>query len=416
MLRYDFDIQFTKGKSNVVADCLSRSAFEKSHEEFGSDEIQRINMVEEVVRKEDPDVVDQIKSLIDSNKREIIQKRFPEYGKSLKFISIRDNRLVYKENRWIPPEILRGSLLKTAHCVHSGINRTKAKLNEYYWWPNINRDVDDFIDRCQVCKNSPRTFKTNEQPLILAPIPKEPWSKIGIDLVGPIDNMKKNQYILTLIDYKTKWPEVFTISSISSSTIIKHLKEVFARQGMPKLLVSDNGRQFISEEMRKFLQNCGVKHHCVALYSPQSNGLIERFNKVLKEKLFERKLQNKSLHQTIQDLLFDYRSTPHSVTGLSPFELLNSRRMRTKLSQWYPFKITLGEYNEEMVKDKLVKMKQFFDKRKGVKNRTFEKGDLVKIRRHDGGWSDTKTVDEDMGNVIKIETGEKYPKRDVSKK
>ena len=67
------------------------------------------------------------------------------------------------------------------------------------------------------------------------------------------------------------------------------LKDIFTRNVFPRELISDNGTQLVSGQMKLFLEDRGIEHHKVALYSPQQNGLVERFNRVLAEKLKEAK-------------------------------------------------------------------------------------------------------------------------------
>ena len=72
---------------------------------------------------------------------------------------------------------------------------------------------------------------------------------------------------------------------MTSSAVIKVLIELFARHGLPRVVISDIGIMFTSAEFRAFVASSGIKHNLTALYHPQSNGATERFNKVLKEGL-----------------------------------------------------------------------------------------------------------------------------------
>ena len=83
------------------------------------------------------------------------------------------------------------------------------------------------------------------------PLPRGPWDKLAADLKGPFKG-KKWKYLLVIIDYYSKWPEVMGINSISSVSMVKAFKNVFTRFGLPPSLVSDNGTQFVSEETEAF--------------------------------------------------------------------------------------------------------------------------------------------------------------------
>jgi hypothetical protein len=109
---------------------------------------------------------------------------------------------------------------------------------------------------------------------------------------------------------------------------VQRLREYFAAEGVPRVLVSDNGPQFISSEFEEFLKSNGVQHIRSAPYHPASNGLAERFVGTFKGfmKRAERKNGLKPLHVG----LFQYRSTPHPVTGSTPALLFKGRELRTR--------------------------------------------------------------------------------------
>ena len=100
-----------------------------------------------------------------------------------------------------------------------------------------------------------------------------------MDLVGPVDG----KFILTYIDYNSSYPEVYILKEITSREVIKALTDIFARFGFAEELVSDNGKQFISEEFEAFLKSCGIRHIRVSPYYAQSNGKLERFHRYLKK-------------------------------------------------------------------------------------------------------------------------------------
>ena len=78
-------------------------------------------------------------------------------------------------------------------------------------------------------------------PLQPTPLPRGPWVKGALDLVGPVDG----KFILTYIDYYSSYPEAYILKEITSREVIKALTYIFARLGFPEELVSDNGKQFI---------------------------------------------------------------------------------------------------------------------------------------------------------------------------
>mgnify|MGYP002805183180 CR=1 FL=1 len=87
------------------------------------------------------------------------------------------------------------------------------------------------------------------------------------------------QYAVVMSDYHSKWPEVMYTESASTSIVLQFMMEVFSKEGFPQTVVSDNGVQFVSNEMTKFLYLHHIKHVRTALYDPQCNGQVERFNR-----------------------------------------------------------------------------------------------------------------------------------------
>ena len=105
------------------------------------------------------------------------------------------------------------------------------------------------------------------------------------------------------------------------------LRKIFALHGLPQVIVSDNGPAFIGPEIKEFFQKNGVRHLYTAPYHPASNGQAERMVQTFKESM--KKLQHGDIETKLSRLLFGYRTTPSSVTGKTPAELLFNRQLRS---------------------------------------------------------------------------------------
>ncbi len=121
-------------------------------------------------------------------------------------------------------------------------------------------------------------------------------------------------------------------SSVTTGVVIDFLNGVFSRHGYPVELVMDHGTQFTSDAFTTFLQERDITPVRTAVYHPAANGAIERFNRVLKDCVQSAIVQSKPWKHTVTDFYQVYRFTPHATTGVSPFELLHGRKMRTKLN------------------------------------------------------------------------------------
>ena len=177
-----------------------------------------------------------------------------------------------------------------------------------------------------------------------------------MDIAGPIADAE-HPYILVIIAQMSRWPEVFRLRSISSKAVIRKLSKVFARIGIPNTILTDNGSQLKSMDKEKFLKVNNIEHKLTPLYSPQSNGLVERFNHTLKYAIKEARDSNIDTNSVIQNFLQTFRSSPHSFTGISPYELLYERKMRTKVSSYFPTALLNSVYDIEKAKVKKRKQK-----------------------------------------------------------
>lgn len=138
---------------------------------------------------------------------------------------------------------------------------------------------------------------------------------------------------LILTDVHSNWIEASIVTSTVSETTIRKLEEIFSIHGYPEQLVSNNGSGFTSSEFQQYTHQRGILHTRTAPYHPQSNGLAEHSVQTVKQGL--KKLTG-PIQNRLSNLLFQYRITPHSSTGLSPAEVLMGRRLRCNLTLLHP--------------------------------------------------------------------------------
>ena len=138
-------------------------------------------------------------------------------------------------------------------------------------------------------------------------------------------------YCLVLMDYYSRYPEVEMLQSITSTTIINKLFKIFSVHGYLREVISDNGRQFVSDEMENLLAEHGIKHRRGIPYWACANGLVENFNKTLKKAIQAACLARKDWKMEIYKILLTFRTTPSCATNKSPSSLHFQREIRTKL-------------------------------------------------------------------------------------
>lgn len=148
-------------------------------------------------------------------------------------------------------------------------------------------------------------------------LPERPWQKVGADLF----TLKDKNYIL-LVDYFSRFIEIAHLSLTRSADVIVHLKSIFARHGIPEILITDNGPQFACQEMKEFANEYCFEHVTSSPRYPQSNGEAERAVRTVKNLLKKASDPYKAL--------LAYRTTALA-NGYSPAQLLMGRRLRTTL-------------------------------------------------------------------------------------
>ena len=169
--------------------------------------------------------------------------------------------------------------------------------------------------------------------------------------------------------------------STTTDKDVKMLKQIFPVHGLPISITCDNGPQFISESFKTYMKETGTSHHHSTPLYPQANGEVERQNRSLLKRLKTAQVEGKNLKEELQTYLLMYRSTAHSVTGVSPAECLFGRNLRTKLPELSEYHMTDYEirYHDS---EKKEKGKLYTDKKRKAVESEIEKGDQVLVQKN----------------------------------
>ena len=414
---FSYDVEYIKGETNEMADWLSRSAEETMHRETPLKEEYVVNQIENDLEYEnDPtkygNWMIRLSQIVKETRwNEDHNNEYEEYLKKKERLTVWNNKLYYDRTRFIPDPEHRGAIVQEAHKIHQGVSRTANRVGDLYWWPRWRSDVEDFISNCEICTTSDRTQRSFEVPLHPVPLPEGPWQRIAVDIKGPIKG-SRFKYLIVAIDYFSKWPEIIGVMRISSFVVIRELQRLFARHGTTKEIITDNGTQFVSGETKEFLRSEGVQHRRVPLYAPQQNGLVERFNRTIAEKLKEAELYGWNVEKMLTEMLKHYRSTPHSTTGITPFEGLYGRRMRNRLSQMTPIGGGRGRrIDREMVARRQEKMKEYFDRIRRTKEVPLRPGNWVRLKKRGGEYGIPRPDRKSRKNIRMVDGWKKMAKK-----
>ncbi|UYV69883.1 K02A2.6-like [Cordylochernes scorpioides] len=352
---FKYTVEFRKTDDNGNADALSRLPLvSKTTESLDEDQVLLLRKMSEVPFSFQDVAVetrrDKLLSIVLRNVRENnwqipkVSQENPLYS----YYRIKDELscefgcLQWRE-RVVIPQKLRSLILNDLHEMHLGMVKMKMIARRYFWWPGIDKNIEELARDCRICQESasmpPSTISEWTWP-------EKPWHRLHLDLAGPF----MGRMFMVLVDAYTKWLEIVIIKDITSRTIIGHLREIFARFGLPELLVTDNGRQFVSSEFEEFTKINGIRHTKTSPYNPSTNGLAERYVREFKNSL--RKNQGKdSIEINLQRFLFAHRAFPQTVLKESPAEPFMKRSLRSRFSNLILKMAKVGEvYHDAMRK------------------------------------------------------------------
>ena len=334
MAKYDVDVKYIPGKTNVVADAMSRVSHMEGptlDHELPTIDVDTITRtlpatparLEEIRDETNKDeTLSHLKNLVYHGWPELFQecpKDLRDYWNYREDLSV-ENGLVLKGHRLIIPEKLRPQVLTLVHQGHMGAEKCLLRARDCMFWPGISKDIKELTSSCPTCikyaKQQPK------EPLLQYNLPSYPWQMLRSDLF----DYHGCQYLL-LADYFSKFPVIRKLNTTTSSAIITHLKSIFAEHGIPEELVTDNGPQYSSHEFSKFCSEWGIRHTTSSPLYPQSNGFSERMVQTVKNLL--KKADNAGEDPYIA--LLNYRTTPVDNKLHAPARLLNQREYRTQL-------------------------------------------------------------------------------------
>ena len=272
------------------------------------------------------------------------------------------------------------SVTRLAHEGHQGIVKMKERLRSRVWWPGVDKDAERKCRGCYGCQLV--TKETIIPPVKTTPLPDRPWQDLALDLLGPLPT---GEHLLVLVDYFSRWVEVDVIYSTTSEVIIKCLDKQFSIYGVPRTLRTDNGANLVSAEMYGYLDEMGIRRRLTTPLWPRANGEVERQNRSLLKAIRAAQAEKKDWKSELNKYLLVYRSTPHSITGKSPAELLYGRKLSTKLPELAGF----DDYDEAThpeVQDRDAERKQrgagYVDKRHNAADKpNVQEGELVLLEK-----------------------------------
>ena len=205
---------------------------------------------------------------------------------------------------------------------HPGVERTRQTITDKFVWPNIRQDVCKWARECVACQQA-KIQRHVVPPIAKFKVPPKRFQHIHLDLVSmPPSN--GYDHLLTVVDRFSRWPAAIPIANISAETVIDALTHGWiSNYGVPEVITTDRGSQFQSQIFTQLMENWGIKHISTTAYHPESNGMVERLHRRLKESLIALgRGERLQWYWKLPMSLLALRTTVKPDVGASPSELV----------------------------------------------------------------------------------------------
>ncbi|KAL1396623.1 hypothetical protein pipiens_020165, partial [Culex pipiens pipiens] len=294
-------------------------------------------------------------------------------------LSLFNDCVLYSE-KVIVPKSCQKRVLELMHGCHLGVIRMKQEARRYVYWPGLDKDIEEFVQRCEVCS---KTGRMPKKVYSKWPEASKPFERVHLDFFH-----FGGKTFLIVVDAYSKWIDVRLMSRTDSDSLINALNSVFRIFGKSDLIVSDNGPPFNSQAFVDYARQMKIELKKSPAYSPESNGLAEREVQTaksgLKKLMADPKYGSCKIPELVEVFLFSYRNSYCQALGCSPASKIFSFVPKTDLdSNLKPKqeKVKKRVRFDLRVKEKIIDKRESVNEKPRVrKNDDYAVGDLVWYR------------------------------------
>lgn len=359
---HDYEIIYKPGKSNVVADALSRIVCSMTGTRHSADESDDMFILSteapinafrhQIIIKKGPDKIEishpfpnytRIKIHLDDINENSIFQILKEHVNASKLNGLLTDECimgqiqeVYKKHfaqenmlkiRFtqkmlidIPEEHTQWEIIKKEHYrAHRGLEENKAQILRKFYFPQLNSKLREFTKNCQLCHENKYDRNPIHYPLQKTPIPNAPFQIVHIDIM-----FLEKLIFLTYIDKFSKFAQVRLVESRAAVDIVPAIKEVLSKYKLPETVVMDNEKSFTTGDLVNFFNENKITSYIVATGRSEMNGTVERFHSTLQEiyRITKSENPNKKPEELVEMSVIKYNSSVHSCTKYTPFEII----------------------------------------------------------------------------------------------
>lgn len=378
--QYDFTIKYNPGKSNQEADCLSRNPVLEPYDNT-KDILEVVNLISLYeIKKDQNENID-----LKEKKKNIVLKN-GIYYKNIK----RKDKIILSEN-------LSKILIKEIHDTYCHLGRSQMinKITPFYSATNMIINIKKVCDNCSICQKNKSRKKAKYGFLSHLGPATYPFEIMSIDTIGGFGGSRSTKKFLhLLVDHFTRYAYILTSNNQTANDFIKLTTQVTESNDIGTIL-SDQYPGINSKEFKNFLKKKKIKIIFTAVDSPFSNGLNERLNQSLVNKIRckvnENNNKKKAWSTIAQECVRRYNETEHTVTGFAPKYLMEGESVSI-----LPHELKTYCTDEDLKRDR----KLAYENTKKSHNQNAER-----YNRH------RKKIILDAGDLVYVENGNRLNRR-----
>ena len=328
LANYDFDIVYIEGKSNVVADGLSR----RPDHAPPAAAPHRISAATTLLcdisqaHRDDPEY-----------RAELRKRR--KLGDP---INVRGGFLYHGDRLYLPNDsALRTRILQECHDAptggHFGKDKTIEQVKRRFYWPGMDKLIIQYVTSCDACQRNKPSQQSPMGPMMPLPIPTRPWQWVSLDLITALPRSRSgNDAIVVFVCKLTKMVHyVATTTNVTAPQLATlFMREVVRLHGVPEAILSDRDPRFTAHFWRAFWAQLGTTLTMSTAYHPQTDGQTERANRTLEEQLRARvNFAQSDWDEHLAAAELASNNAQQSSTGFSPFYLNYGQEVQLPLDQ-----------------------------------------------------------------------------------
>jgi hypothetical protein len=258
--------------------------------------------------------------------------------------------------RAVIPSTLRKRIIHLAHndpcSAHFGVRKTKARIQQVAYWKGLGHDVSAYVANCETCalnKHYGTTLKAKLTPL---PVPDKPFEYIATDIAHMPVSREAFQYVVGFICHLSKFMVLVPLKGLSAEEVADaYLHQVCRIFGFPRVLLSDNGSNFTADLFNGILSKFETEHFKCVPYFHQTNGLVERAFRTVRQGLRILAEDRESWPEYLTQFALAYNSSEQESISNTPHFAVFGREPRLPLTTMLEEPLTTEEIEQTLASE-----------------------------------------------------------------